>query len=175
MNPSVVLPKSPSSSSPSVVESFGWSDFPLMTSEDWHVPIPFPLNTTADNSNIKTASHSLKSFASALEYEEDNLLISNSSSNNNNKAARLLSPEDDSEDERTTATPAVASSTSSASTTRTAKPAKQVGFDKVHIREHNVVLGVHPLAVGGYPLELGWEYNEAKSCSVNAYERQQFW
>lgn len=50
------------------------------------------------------------------------------------------------------------------------RPRRQVSFDLVEIREYNVVLGVHPLASGGFPLELGWEYNESQQFSVDEYE-----
>ena len=126
---------------PPSIESFGWGDFPLMTSEDLYISVEKPISSDSSSETLSTL---------CLEYEEDTL------------------PEDDSEledEEQTTFA-------TSHPPTVVMQPQKQVCFDRVHVREHNVVLGVHPLAVGGYPLELGWEYNETLSCDVDAFERE---
>ena len=52
------------------------------------------------------------------------------------------------------------------------KPLRQVSFGEVEVREYIVVLGVHPLASGGYPMELGWDYNVHSAESLNSREQQ---
>eukprot|EP00977_Amphora_coffeiformis_P001160 scaffold244_cov172-Amphora_coffeaeformis.AAC.13 len=117
-------------SSPSpVIESFGWGDFPIMSSLEELPNSPFLF----EKPNVVDASDVTASTAE-LEYEDDSL------------------PDSELAEEETSM---LATDASEPLT----KPLRQVSFGEVEVREYMVVLGVHPLATGGYPMELGWDYN----------------
>ena len=115
-----------------------------MTSDD------LPLVTTEKPSVVESSDVTASTLS--MEYEDDTI------------------PDSELEEDDTTISTSLVANDSAA--TLASKPVRQVCFDKVHVREYNVILGVHPLASGGYPLELGWEYNECTTYSVDAYEQQ---
>lgn len=48
--------------------------------------------------------------------------------------------------------------------------AKHVSFDRLSIREYDLVLGDHPCCTDGPPVSLGWQYTESPSMKVEVYE-----
>ena len=135
----------------SAVASFGWEDFPVITSSKEEAFVFHALEKSA--SCTDTASDET---ATTVEWCDDDSIVSE------------LADEDEE-----TGTSSSLAAISDASVSFIVKPRRRVCFGKVHIRQHNVVVGVHPLALGGYPLELGWEYTEsAGSCSVDVYEQE---
>ena len=137
----------PSISPTAAVESFGWGDFPIITSED--LPI---IHKASCSSSSSTLSDATSSTVDSSAYEDDSL------------------PDSDVEeraDERVDCISAVSTSGS-----EPCRHIRQVSFGDVHVREHCVVLGVHPSAAAeGYPLELGWDYNETRTLSMEQYEQ----
>lgn len=133
--------------SPSTIESFGWGDFPVMTSsDDFPLPIIEKSNSAVEEPSDVTAS------TAGLEYEDDSLLDSELA-------------EEEEADDLLSATDASAAA---------AKPLRQVTFGQVETREHVVVLGVHPIAsgAGGYPMELGWDYNVHATVPIDQREEE---
>lgn len=126
------------------------SPTPLIESFGWG---DFPIMTVLQNSpfvfekpTVVDASDITASTVE-LEYEDDSL------------------PDSELEEEETNL---LAADTSETLT----KPIRQVSFGEVEVREYVVVLGVHPLATGGYPMELGWDYNIHSAQPLDSLEQQ---
>ena len=139
-------------SPPSTVESFGWADFPVTATtlldnvcRPRHQVIEMPKYT------IDVSSDATASTLEALDWCDDDSFLSELAEEEGEAVSVEQIPDTFSDD---------------------VKSRRRVGFAMVHIREHNVIVGVHPLASGGYALELGWEYSDStEHCSVDLYEK----
>jgi hypothetical protein len=144
------------------VQSFGWADFPVTSSLEENPTATTSFAHQTDELVIKpTCSTDIASDATASTLDESDWFDDDS----------ILSSETEDETE---AASSLSSSLLQAHEAAAAKSRRRVVFDKVYVRQHNVIVGVHPLATGGYALELGWEYSDQAtgSCSVDAYEEQ---
>jgi hypothetical protein len=134
-------PPPPSTTTTTEPQSFGWGDFPLVISED------LPLFEASSAAAPWPPSVITDSTADETLYEDDSL------------------PEED--EEVPAASPGLYRTVAASGST---PPQRQVKFGSVHVRQHSVVLGDHPLAWEGYPLALGWDYTEATAVPLDAYE-----
>jgi hypothetical protein len=128
-----------------VSSSFGWGDFPLLGDQQ--------SNETRVSFLTDLVKPSDGTAATVSEAEDDSLVdsdLSTTTENNDDDANVLLGRlvVSDQEEER-----------------------RKVSFDKVHVRVHSVVLGDHAWASGGYPLALGWDYDNTDTYEVDDYER----
>lgn len=55
-------------------------------------------------------------------------------------------------------------------TNSSTRKARSVGFGKIHVREHPMIVGDNPSCRSTLPVSLDWEYREYQPLCINAYE-----